>query len=1085
MDMSHEYVTAGSYAIDLTAVVPSDDPVSTANISYTASASVQVVYDASLSFALTPNGEGAHSDVQAHVSFSDPDGATVSSYIVDWGDGDTEEYGPEYGGVFGHTYTQATAPADLTVRVTAETSEGEFTALQTAAIQPNSPWLGLTDGGYADSGHAYFVEAYFAYDLAGQLATTFPVPNHTPVYTVNWGDGQVDTFDSNQFTHTYVYQDPGTSTNEYVFTVTAATDEYTATASGSVDVLPHGSGQITPASDPGDITEGQAATFFGASFSDSVQDSVSGYGANWTVWWGDGAFDNFTATGNDPPSFVPSHVYNEPGSYAVTFGAGYGEDNGGFDSAHVVYADPFTVSVAEHTPTLSVTTYSNGDYLALSPTYTDTVGDHRTNVLTVNWGDGSQSILEGAGNPPLSVDHIYPGPGMYEPSLSLSAYADDGHITAGAGTITVATPALSIATGENPVAGEYGQSPNQFTITRPDNESDSPLTVPFTLGGTLDPSAYVVTDGDRHVLSGSVTFPAGADSALINVYPLEDHTPRWTETVDITLTPGDGYTLGSKSAAGCYVTSDDLYAWLDNGSNNDVFEGGSPSDGGTLIPLVLDVPEEQRNGAQITLTDNAPTEADVYTVSNPGPDDQPILGDVNGTPVSDYTWTEGSDDTAPHGEVTLWVEAISGSASLNDILFEVYGSDANCGDPGTGSDPTLPQQSAGEYTYATTTVSGPSNGATAVKLAIIEKNDPNGAGKQGTDISVGGNDIQTWLVGQMVDLEAEVEGPTGFAVPLYNYTWANPPGNTARAWTVTTGGPSGGTASTIPLTNDDGGAISGDRTGLGDQELAFYWVAKAGNGYYDDDAVSVTASGDGQIFHSSTTFLLYAPTVSAASINIGQAGLNSRGTAAGLISGFHFAGYSLGMVAQATVSNAPGVFNFLQLDQLTQTEKNGITGVNRKSPYPADQPGLDVGWPIDDSYLRLDRFNAVASVPGAPSGLNGWSTGSVNHIFYDGPSTPLGLLTGFSSNEAFTDYIMYLPPGAWSQWVPLDVGHWGYRLAADRKKVTDDNWTFLNGGAPGPQAQYGDDLADQFKPASAEPHWSFVVINGKSNWVNG
>jgi len=65
--------------------------------------------------------------------------------------------------------------------------------------------------------------------------------------------------------------------------------------------------------------------------------------------------------------------------------------------------------------------------------------------------------------------------------------------------------------------------------------------------------------------------------------------------VDLTLSSSDNYAVDDdNSAAGCYVVNDDLYAWLDNGSDNDIFEGGTPADGGTIVPLVVDLPAETR-----------------------------------------------------------------------------------------------------------------------------------------------------------------------------------------------------------------------------------------------------------------------------------------------------------------------------------------------------------------------------------------------------------------------------------------------------------------------------------------------------------
>ena len=233
---------------------------------------------------------------------------TVGSYTVDWGDGDKEEYGPEYNGTFAHTYTEATHRR-LHAVGDGRTPVGDYTAMRTAEIQPADPWLSLVYSGETEDGGPFYVGAYFGYDLPGHYTDQFPVEGHEVAYTVDWGDGtddngdpghgpDINTYFSSPFTHGYGYHDPATFDNAYDFTVTATTDEYTATSSGEVGVLPAGSAELTPASDPGDVTEGQVATFNGASFTDSEQDDLSGYGATWTVWWGDTSSDTFDGTGS-------------------------------------------------------------------------------------------------------------------------------------------------------------------------------------------------------------------------------------------------------------------------------------------------------------------------------------------------------------------------------------------------------------------------------------------------------------------------------------------------------------------------------------------------------------------------------------------------------------------------------------------------------------------------------------------------------------------------------------------------------------------------------------------------------------------
>jgi len=1082
--------------VDATAVVATDDPAATDNVSYSAATTVDVTdASSSLSFDVDgPNVEGSQEQIQSN--FSDPEGRTPTAYTINWGDGHVDSYGqsPDYGGFFGHTYTEASAPGNFTLTEVATVGDEQFTATNQVEIYPSVPGLTVVDPGYADGGQAFYAEAFFVYDQAGNLTGQFPVPNHPATYTVDWGDGETDTFDSNQFTHTYAFDDSATPTNNYQFTVTAEAGEYSSSCIASADVLPSdGSGMLIPADAPGDITEGTAFTLSGASFSDEAQTDDGYQGANMTVWWGDGNSDSLDCTGDDPPAFDPTHLYAEPGSYAVTFGAGYDEDHepGGL-TGYVVYTEPFTVTAAEATPTISgegtPSSLTAGDEYSLAPTYSDSVGDHFVEALTVDWGDGLSSVYEGY--IPFIASHIYATAGTFEPSLSLTAFADDGHITGSAREVDVGKPTAGITAGDA-TADESGQQPASFEVTRTGTDFDVPLTVNYSVGGTLDSDAYVVTDENGMILDGTATIPAGSSAAELFVYPLEDHTPRWTETVDLTLSSSDNYAVDDdNSAAGCYVVNDDLYAWLDNGSDNDIFEGGTPADGGTIVPLVVDLPAETRDGAVITLTDNAANEADVYTTADPGEGDTPILGDVDGTTVSEVTWTYGVDDDAPSGMTTLYVEGISGSASVNDISFEVNDSDANCGPDGTDTNPVAPQDEGGGDTYATTSVSGTGNRAADQMVELFSQNSPNAGDYTG----LVGDQAQPWLVGQMVDLKALVVGPVGTVGA--NYQWNIPSSDSVLyRWNVSQEQLS---AAPVALANlnvdsiDPGAPVTGKKQ----QEIQFFWVAAPSS---NPDTISVSVSGlslttdPSNVFSASAKFNVQAPSVTGGSIAVGTIGA-IPGKSLGLFSGVNDPhGNGVGMTLKATV-NVPegfgqGAWNILQLDQLTQTYGKDVNVGGQlqlqtfKTIYPQTQPGLDGAWPISQQYVDSNDRSQL----GDPFSGSGWTTSDTSHFWDDKPAIDAQHKgwTGYTSNEAFTDYIMFLPPGTGSQWVPLQMGTWGYHLGANTPNPNKPGvWTWV-GGDPNVLG-VNPFTSTTFSPATTEPSWNFVVDKDTdAQWTPG
>jgi hypothetical protein len=102
--------------------------------------------------------------------------------------------------------------------------------------------------------------------------------------------------------------------------------------------------------------------------------------------------------------------------------------------------------------------------------------------------------------------------------------------------------------------------------------SSSPLTVNYSVAGSATPSS------DYTSLAGSVTIPAGATFAYINVTPLSDGLMEEIETVQITLVPnGSAYQLSSTSVAIVNITNhfcsassyDPVAWWKANGNGQD------------------------------------------------------------------------------------------------------------------------------------------------------------------------------------------------------------------------------------------------------------------------------------------------------------------------------------------------------------------------------------------------------------------------------------------------------------------------------------------------------------------------------------
>ncbi|RYG69856.1 hypothetical protein EON80_09010 [bacterium] len=101
-------------------------------------------------------------------------------------------------------------------------------------------------------------------------------------------------------------------------------------------------------------------------------------------------------------------------------------------------------------------------------------------------------------------------------------------------------PVQVIAT--DPVTREGTSDAARLTFLRPSTDTATALTVGYSLGGSAENSDYAA-------LTGSVTFSAGSATASVTVQALNDARAEGTETVVITIAPGEGYFAGELNSA--------------------------------------------------------------------------------------------------------------------------------------------------------------------------------------------------------------------------------------------------------------------------------------------------------------------------------------------------------------------------------------------------------------------------------------------------------------------------------------------------------------------------------------------------------
>lgn len=330
-----------------------------------------------------------------------------------------------------------------------------------------------------------------------------------------------------------MYSRQGTSPPQLVVT-TATTASSTLTANAGPDVS---------------TKEGTAVTFAG---------TASGGVAPLSYLWNFG--DGSTAQG----SLTPAHAFADNGTYTVTLSV--------TDANGVTCQDTALVTVANVAPTVDAgadATVGQGGTFSGAGSFIDPGAD--TWTATVAYGDGTAAqTLVLSPSKTFSLSHAYSASGTY--TVTVTVRDDDGAVGSDIRVVTVNSllPTVTIQ-AQDATAAEPGTDTGSFAVSRTGSTS-SPLTVSYTVGGTATPGT------DFQSLSGTVTIPAGASSAAINVVPLDDSLVEGNETAVITVAASAGYAVGTSTSATITIADNDVSA----GRTLYVSTTGSDSSNGSL-----------------------------------------------------------------------------------------------------------------------------------------------------------------------------------------------------------------------------------------------------------------------------------------------------------------------------------------------------------------------------------------------------------------------------------------------------------------------------------------------------------------------
>ncbi len=174
-------------------------------------------------------------------------------------------------------------------------------------------------------------------------------------------------------------------------------------------------------------------------------------------------------------------------------------------------------------------------------------------VMRFGWTSGGGHFLVGRGINGNNLYYMDPWPGN---GYTISSYdwvvSSSNHSWTHTLQITTGyvQPQVNVIATDG-AAGEGGSDKGVFKVSRPGSNTDSPLTVDYTVSGTA-------TGGDDYdQLAGSVTIPAGRSSANIRVIPKDDTSYEGTESVIVTLSADSAYTVGSPYSAKVKINDND------------------------------------------------------------------------------------------------------------------------------------------------------------------------------------------------------------------------------------------------------------------------------------------------------------------------------------------------------------------------------------------------------------------------------------------------------------------------------------------------------------------------------------------------
>ncbi|HRO56561.1 MAG TPA: PKD domain-containing protein, partial [Nitrosomonas europaea] len=389
------------------------------------------------------------------ITATDPAGAADPlTYSIDWGDGSSLQSLAAaelaaLGGNVEHVYADdEDGPVNATPRtitVTVNDGDGGVTArTQTVTVHNVAPVIAVSGAATQIQGTAY------ALSLG---AITDPGIDTVTSYIVNWGDGNIDSYDSaGEVSHIYA------NTGDFVIAVDLIDEDgtHTEVATQAVAITVPSATLSFEAGADATIAEGGTFTRT-IVFSDGEDNGVAGW--SYSIDYGDGTIDTGITL---EQSLELSHLYADgDANHTVTVTL--------TDEEGEAVSDSFAVRVDNIAPVIALSGLPEVDagvsYTLDLGAITDPGNDTVISYI-VNWGDGSSNTYDAAGE----VTHTFAAEGNYTISVDL-VDEDDTHTAAG-----------TLAVAVNPVIIPDGVSVNAGTDAIIDEGSIFTRTITFSDG---------------------------------------------------------------------------------------------------------------------------------------------------------------------------------------------------------------------------------------------------------------------------------------------------------------------------------------------------------------------------------------------------------------------------------------------------------------------------------------------------------------------------------------------------------------------------------------------------------------------------